>query len=181
MLLGMANLTKLDRGTEGEGRYHWRCEIPDYWPRGPNKTNRMHWAPGVKESRTAFGLVLVHGGRGLDGLPAFDSPVCLMLTRVYAKHGKKLDPTNLAGSVKRLEDVLRLPRKRWHKQYQMYVPERFRHGIIVDDRPEDFVGGKPIVEQRRADDGKKLAIIEIVGRLRDRRMDPVIGPGCYVP
>lgn len=163
----MATLTNLE-----DGRYHWRCEIPDYWPKGKNQENRSHWSPSINESKHAYSLVMVHGGRGLSGLPAFASPVRMSMTRVMGKGQRKLDPTNLSASIKTLEDVLQRPKKKWHRQYKRYVPQRFRHGVTIDDREEDYVDGAVVVEQRRSENGQAMCIIEIIGELRDRGLDP---------
>ena len=145
--------------------YTWRCELPEYWPRG-QVADHAHWRVRLNEVKRCATYVDGFG----HPLMLFKSPVKLTITRVWGYRQRALDPDNLVASAKPIIDVLRAPQGRQIKN---------RLGVIVDDRPDDFVGGAPIILQRKASvkweklrksqrhtgHGSK-AIIEIEGVLR---------------
>jgi len=152
-----------------DGRQVWRCELEDYFPPTPNELRGQTKFMTAKPKKAAYGQVLVYGRRGLRGLPCFQSPVELRITREWGKGRRALDYVNLVSACKILEDVLREPHRRRHAGSGQLIPEKYRHGIIEDDRPADYVGGEPIIEQRKSEDGRTRTIIEIIGYPRSRR------------
>jgi len=133
-------------------RRTWTLRLPDYWPASPNV--RMHWRTRHQQVAKAASIVMAYG----HPLPTFVGKVKLTIIREWGYKQRALDPDNLVASTKVLIDVLRSAKK---------INElNNRLGVITDDRPESFIGGAPIVKQRRAKGTtpEKSTIIVIEGR-----------------
>ncbi len=130
-----------------EGPDVWRLVIPDYFPPTLNDVAMAHWSKVRKHKAKALHLVTVYA-LATGGIPRFEGPVSLTITRLWGKRQRAMDIDNLYGSVKPLVDALRAQKKAGGRR-DRGVGRQGGLGVIPDD-----AGSLTLTVHQRKNDGK---------------------------
>src|SRR5690606_30995053 len=94
---------------------------PDYFPPSPNRWARAHWSKVRRNKIDALSRVHLYA-LAAGGIPRFEGPVKVQLTRIIGHRQRAWDRDNLIGAVKPLIDALRAPKEGRNRQ------GRHKHG-----------------------------------------------------
>ena len=133
-------------------------------PELPNAIGRKHWS--VKSDHARFWRMAVVAAVACKAPPA---PLVKARVRIEVWRKGRPDPDNLVASIKPLLDGLQ-PSRTWLRRGQTRVV--VGAGVIEDDKPENFEGGRPEVIGHQCKRGKKPRVVVTVEEVATAPVSP---------